>query len=130
MADERALALLEGNPAIKVIHDPSRFPEARDGLHLGELDGAAINKRDELFDALEKALELPEWFGRNWDALSDALRDLSWLEGDGVAVLVTQGDELLSCASHASAHLLEIWTSAAVVQAKRGRTLQLFLAMG
>ncbi len=23
-------------------------------------------------------LELPEWFGRNWDALADCLTDLSW----------------------------------------------------
>ncbi|MFD6968914.1 barstar family protein [Streptomyces sp. NPDC059949] len=32
------------------------------------------------------ALRLPEWVGGNWDALADALRDLSWLpgaDGDG-----------------------------------------------
>ncbi|MET9322114.1 barstar family protein [Streptomyces sp. NPDC003038] len=26
-----------------------------------------------------EALRVPEWFGGNWDALADALRDLSWL---------------------------------------------------
>ena len=29
------------------------------------------------------ALEFPDWFGHNWDALSDALNDLSWRPADG-----------------------------------------------
>ncbi|WP_326592249.1 barstar family protein [Streptomyces sp. NBC_01294] len=38
------------------------------------------------------ALRLPEWVGGNWDALADALRDLSWLPvagGGGRLVAVT-----------------------------------------
>lgn len=37
-------------------------------------------KRD-LFGRLHKALQLPGYFGNNWDALNDCLHDLSWLPG-------------------------------------------------
>jgi hypothetical protein len=38
------------------------------------------NTRDKaaLLDAFADALHFPTWVGRNWDALDDALRDLSW----------------------------------------------------
>ena len=40
--------------------------------------GPVAGKR-ELIGALGAALAFPEWVGANWDALYDALRDLSWL---------------------------------------------------
>lgn len=57
-----------------------------DGLsHFSEGDDfvarvpAAVTNRDQLFDVLSRELSLPSYFGRNWDALSDCLRDLSWI---------------------------------------------------
>jgi RNAse (barnase) inhibitor barstar len=32
--------------------------------------------KDGVLDAFATGLDLPHWFGRNWDALVDALRDL------------------------------------------------------
>ncbi len=40
------------------------------------IDGAAIRSRDELHDALARQLSLPDWYGRNLDALYDCLTDL------------------------------------------------------
>ena len=40
------------------------------------LDGAAIRTRDELHDALITSLALPEWYGRNLDALHDCLTEI------------------------------------------------------
>lgn len=40
------------------------------------LDGAAVHTRDELHDALSAALSLPEWYGRNLDALHDCLTEI------------------------------------------------------
>ncbi|MEV0431428.1 barstar family protein [Micromonospora sp. NPDC050495] len=39
------------------------------------LAGAAARTRAGLFDALTAALALPDWFGRNFDALADVLAD-------------------------------------------------------
>lgn len=42
-----------------------------------DLDG--VRGKAELMRRCGDALRLPEWVGGNWDALADALRDLSWL---------------------------------------------------
>jgi hypothetical protein len=38
-----------------------------------------IRRKRELFGVLKKALQFPAYFGNNWDALNDCLRDLSRL---------------------------------------------------
>ncbi len=40
---------------------------------------AKIDRKRALFGTLKRRLGLPRHFGWNWDALNDALRDLSWL---------------------------------------------------
>lgn len=39
------------------------------------LDGEAIETREQLHTVLQQDLELPEWYGRNLDALYDSLTD-------------------------------------------------------
>jgi hypothetical protein len=46
-----------------------------------------VTNRDELFDVMAESLRFPIYFGRNWDALSDCLRDLSWLRKGRVLIL-------------------------------------------
>lgn len=48
---------------------------------------AGITSVDELYDVLTEALHLPGYFGRNWDALADVLRDLSWLAPRQIAII-------------------------------------------
>ncbi|WP_335975951.1 MULTISPECIES: barstar family protein [Streptomycetaceae] len=42
------------------------------------LDLAGVGDRQEFMDRVSADLRLPDWFGRNWDALADCLTDLSW----------------------------------------------------
>ena len=44
---------------------------------LVRIDGAEILSRDDLHDALSRQLSLPEYYGRNLDALYDCLTDSS-----------------------------------------------------
>ena len=53
--------------------------------HVAHLDGTYAT-REQLFDALTRALKLPGHFGRNWDALDECLRDLSWIDGHRVVL--------------------------------------------
>ncbi|MFE4969852.1 barstar family protein [Streptomyces sp. NPDC056660] len=45
--------------------------------HLVTLDLAGVADKAGLMDRTAAALSLPDWFGRNWDALADSLRDPS-----------------------------------------------------
>jgi len=41
------------------------------------IDGAAIETREQLHDALSRQLSFPDYYGRNLDALFDCLTDLA-----------------------------------------------------
>ena len=47
---------------------------------------AGIRDKGELLATLAERLGAPEWFGRNWDALEDGLRDLSWRDAPTILV--------------------------------------------
>ncbi|MEW1800525.1 MULTISPECIES: barstar family protein, partial [Streptomyces] len=51
-----------------------------------DLDG--VGGKADLMRRCGDALRLPEWVGGNWDALADALRDLSWLPAAAAGRLV------------------------------------------
>ena len=69
---------------------------AERGFELREIDGAAIAGKEELLDALAAALEFPDYFGGNWDALEEVLRDLGWLPAEGYVLVVRDGDRALA----------------------------------
>ena len=49
--------------------------------HVGVIDGRDARSEGAFFTAVAGALELPEWFGSNWDALDEVLADRSWPAG-------------------------------------------------
>lgn len=56
---------------------------------------AGCRAKDDLLQRIAKALELPETFGANWDALADCLNDLGWLpQAGGYAWLFDHADDL------------------------------------
>ncbi|HUH30491.1 MAG TPA: barstar family protein, partial [Rhodanobacter sp.] len=48
-------------------------------LHVCRTDLAGCTGKVDLLQRLHTSLSLPATFGRNWDALADCMRDLSWL---------------------------------------------------
>lgn len=68
-----------------------RAGPAPDGVPLA---GAAARTRAGLFDALTAALALPDWFGRNFDALADVLADR--LDAGPLTVEVRDAGQLLA----------------------------------
>jgi hypothetical protein len=42
------------------------------------LDGRQIASKSDFLQACVASLGLPDYFGNNWDALEDSLRDLAW----------------------------------------------------
>lgn len=57
----------------------------RDGL-VARVPAGTRGKR-ELLHRLAKQLHFPRYFGCNWDALEECLRDLSWLQERRIVIL-------------------------------------------
>lgn len=57
-------------------------------LRLARIDLGGVAARDALLAAIAAALDFPEWFGGNWDALEDCLADLSWSKAAGHVLLI------------------------------------------
>lgn len=75
------------------------------GLDWCEADLRRVRGKRGLLAALARSLRFPETFGGNWDALADALQDLSWLEGGVLCHL--RGYDRFREAAPADAQVLE-----------------------
>ena len=51
------------------------------------LDGTDVEDKHAFLDSCNETFELPEWFGRNWDALEECLRDLDMDDAPGAVVV-------------------------------------------
>jgi hypothetical protein len=80
------------------VHEAVAPPDRREleaaGIRVVEIDGAPIETKQDLMSALSEALELPDYFGGNWDALDEVLRDLGWLDARGHVLVVSGTDSL------------------------------------
>jgi hypothetical protein len=66
--------------------------------------------------SIAAALDFPDWFGKNWDALEDCLTDLSWREAGGHVLVFEHaqpGDDL--------GVLIDVLRSSAEFWAGRGK---------
>jgi hypothetical protein len=75
-----------------------------------------VQEKEKLLKSIAAALDFPDWFGANWDALEDCLSDLSWRGATGHVLLFEEakaGDEL--------GVLIDVLRSSAEYWAGRGR---------
>lgn len=59
------------------------------------LRGSKMRTRQAMWDEFGAALQLPDYFGENLDALNECLCDLSWLPGTAYLLLVANADQVL-----------------------------------
>jgi hypothetical protein len=88
------------------------------------LDGGGVRGEADLLDRLAAAFDAPPYFGRNWDALDEVLRDLDWLPaaaaGAGHVLLVERAAALWREQGRAAGRLVEAWLGAAEAWAGDG----------
>ncbi|MGW3786738.1 barstar family protein [Micromonospora chokoriensis] len=75
---------------------------------VARLDGKRMADADHVFYEFSDALLFPGYFGWNWNALSDCLRDLHWLPADGYLVVIENVRWLLSSNPEERLILVEI----------------------
>ncbi|MDX3533092.1 barstar family protein [Streptomyces sp. MB09-01] len=64
--------------------------------YVARVDGRQMRDTDAVFQQFYDGLRLPDYFGWNWNALFDCLRDLHWLPADQYVLIVEAADEALS----------------------------------
>jgi hypothetical protein len=78
------------------------------------IDLSDVTDKAEFMNRCVTGLELPDWFGRNWDALADSLTDLSWWGETSGYVLMTAGWPVFEEADpEAAATAVNVFTAAA-----------------
>ncbi|MDH4190699.1 MAG: barstar family protein [Betaproteobacteria bacterium] len=85
--------------------------EAPAGMVAASLAGAMA--KEEVIRRIAAALDFPDWFDPNWDALQDCLCDLSWRESTATRLLIKDADELLADNPGDWATLLDVLTESA-----------------
>ncbi len=111
-------------PGWQCIHftDSAPLPDSvsSKGVHAVVVDGSAVDSKVDLMNALAIALDFPDHFGANWDALDDSLRDLSWLGERNQALIVTGAAALWRDHADLAGGLVESWLGAAARWADLG----------
>jgi len=107
-------------------------------LDMASRDAGLLSRRIDLRGCADKAtlmlrlataLDFPAGSGRNWDAASDRLRDLSWLPAPGYALLFDAAAELRDADETSFDTLLEILDEAVSDWARREIPFWAFLAL-
>jgi hypothetical protein len=96
---------------------------AAGGARVAALDGGRVAGDADLLDRLAAAFDAPAYFGRNWDALDEVLRDLEWLgapPAGGHLLLVEGAAALWAAHGLAAGRLVEAWLAAAESWAGEG----------
>ena len=79
------------------------------------VDLGSAGDKTAILESFARALAFPEWVGRNWDALDDALRDLSWWTAGerGRVILLRASSQVVTGGGRESATLHDVLETAA-----------------
>lgn len=62
---------------------------------VGILDGNKLPTMDSFYEGISSALNFPDYFGQNLDALDELLFDFEWIQQQHVLLIVQNSDQLL-----------------------------------
>lgn len=95
--DNLALRLKDLNEAgvygINCALSDVRAAASEAGLVVFDADLASVQSKGEFLAAIAQAIAAPAWLGKNWDALADALGDLSWQSSKGYVLVLRNGGD-------------------------------------
>src|SRR5947207_1463903 len=105
------------DPARSGVYRTSDAKAILEATRGGGLDVVTIDMDPaDLFSGIARALDFPDWFGANWDALADCLGDLSWRGGAGHVLMFARYPD-----GDARGILLDVLRSSAEYRAARGK---------
>ncbi|MFJ3584594.1 barstar family protein [Streptomyces sp. NPDC090127] len=69
---------------------------ASGSTYVARLDGREMPDETSAFQHFWEVLKFPDYFGWNWDAFYDCLRDLRWLSSDHHILIIESADRALA----------------------------------
>jgi len=99
------LVIPPGTTATALVKPPA-------GFTLRMVHGKKCKAPAGLFNEFARALEFPDYFGHNWDALEECLADLEWLPAKGYVVLITDALSVIPDDDEEYETLLEVLSDA------------------
>lgn len=96
------------------------------GFTVFDADLATVRSKSEFLAAVAPAIEAPGWFGNNWDALADALGDLSWKPAAGYVLVLRNGGDTFNLSSSDHEIAKEILESTVVYWKTQGKPFWVF----
>lgn len=61
-----------------------------DGLFVAWIEGKRVTSKEEFLTVVAQALKFPGYYGRNWDAFDECIRDLEWLPARGYVLVLDE----------------------------------------
>jgi hypothetical protein len=93
------------------------------------VDLTGARNKSEMLAAIGNALRFPEWFGHNWDALTDCLLDMGWLPATGYVVILDRCDGIHARAEDDFVTLTQVFQDAAEQRREEGVPLWCLIDM-
>ncbi len=101
----------------------------RNAYFVFRINLAKVRNKTKLLDAIGRAMQFPEWFGHNWDALLDCLADLGWIPAEGYVVILEHCDGIHGHAEADFVQTLQVFENAANEWREQGIPLWCFVNM-
>ena len=96
------------------------------GIAAFDLNGEPVRTRDDLLRGIADAMQFPDYFGMNWDAVIDCLRDLADRHpAEGYVLFVHAAEWLWRQGLPWMGEFVEVWLTAAEESAHDGLPLHL-----
>ena len=75
------------------------------------MEGSIYNivTEDELFNIIAQFMNFPSYFGKNWDALSDCLKDMQWAPAKGYVLILRDSVDAWSKNPYMWGIFIEVW---------------------
>lgn len=99
------LVIPDGASATALVNTPP-------GFALRVIQGKKCRQSSDLFTEFARALDFPDYFGHNWDAVEECLADFEWLLAKGYILLITDAHAVLPDDEDEYETLLEVLSDA------------------
>jgi hypothetical protein len=98
------------------------------GFALFDADLQGVKGKQELLDVVARAAGFPPGFGANWDALADALCDLSWRQSAGYVLLMRNASNTLGLSDNDREIAQDIFSDTVVYWRQHNKPFWIFFS--